>query len=286
LDKDVLMSRAIIVVPCYNEARRLNLRVIQDFGRRAEAAELLFVNDGSGDETPRLIEHLHQNNPRRFSFLHLAKNGGKAEAVRRGVLLALSSGADYVGYWDADLATPLADIESFCRVLDGKPQIDAVVGTRMRLLGHHVERQPLRYWLGRLFANMASAALGVRIFDTQCGAKLFRATPRMAQLFERPFLTRWIFDVEILARMQCSRQATNLSGLRERVYEFPLDAWRDVTGSTVRSGDFFKATLEMAKIYWIYLRPGARGTIDAPPSNVPLSDTDQKIHRPDQQQAA
>ncbi len=118
------------------------------------------------------------------------------------MLSALGSGAEYVGFWDADLATPLEDIESFCRVLDGKPRIETVVGTRIRLLGHRIERQPTRYWLGRLFANTASVALGLRVFDTQCGAKLFRVTPTTAKLFERPFLTRWIFDVEILARMR------------------------------------------------------------------------------------
>ena len=80
------MTRAIVVVPCYNEAKRLNMHAVQEFGRRAGSAELLFVNDGSRDETLELIEHLHHNNPRRFSFLHLAKNGGKAEAVRQGLL--------------------------------------------------------------------------------------------------------------------------------------------------------------------------------------------------------
>src|SRR5207249_2480818 len=99
------MPRAIVVVPCYNEARRLNVRAIQEFARRTEFADLLFVNDGSRDETLELLERLNQSHPGRFSLLHLAKNGGKAEAVRQGLLLALRSGADYVGFWDADLAT-------------------------------------------------------------------------------------------------------------------------------------------------------------------------------------
>ena len=83
------MSRAIIVVPCYNEAKRLNLSLMQEFGRGTLSTELLLVNDGSRDETLELIERLHVSNPRRFSFLHLAKNSGKAEAVRQGLLLAL-----------------------------------------------------------------------------------------------------------------------------------------------------------------------------------------------------
>jgi glycosyltransferase involved in cell wall biosynthesis len=251
------MSRAIVVVPCYNEAKRLNLRAIQEYGRRADAAELLFVNDGSRDETLELLEHLNRTNPRRFSFLHLAKNGGKAEAVRQGVLMAINAGADYVGFWDADLATPLADIEPFCRILDGKPAIDLVVGTRMRLLGHAIERKPLRHVLGRLFANVASLALGVKLFDTQCGAKLFRVTPNLARLFERPFQTKWIFDVELLARMKQARQVRRQPLLESAIYEFPLDSWRDVAGSNVKGRDFVKASFELAGICWTYLRPAA-----------------------------
>jgi len=251
------MSRAIVVVPCYNEARRLNLRAIQEFGRRTDSAELLFVNDGSRDETLELLEHLNHANPRRFSFLHLAKNGGKAEAVRQGVLMAIGAGADYVGFWDADLATPLSDIEPFCRILDGKPDIDMVIGTRIRLLGRAIERNPVRQVLGRLFANTASVALGVKLFDTQCGAKLFRVTPTLARMFERPFQTKWIFDVELFARMKQTRRERRQPALREAIYEFPLDAWRDVAGSNVKGRDFVKASFELASIYWTYLRPGA-----------------------------
>jgi dolichyl-phosphate beta-glucosyltransferase len=277
------MSRAIVVVPCFNEAQRLDVGAIEEFARRTEAADLLFVNDGSADETLELLEHLNESNPRRFSFLHLAKNGGKAEAVRQGLLLALRSGADYVGFWDADLATPLADIESFCRVLDQKPEIELVIGTRMRLLGHKIERRKSRFWLGRLFANTASLALGVRIFDTQCGAKLFRVTPVLAQIVEQPFLTCWIFDVEILARMQRVRRETGQADLRGAIYEFPLDAWRDVAGSTVKSRDFFKAVLEMTRIYWTYLFPSARPGLAA--AEHAASDAPGNP-RPDHQQAA
>ncbi len=260
------MSRAIVVVPCYNEAKRLNVRAIQEFGRRNNSAELLFVNDGSRDETLELLEHLYMGNPTRFSFLHLARNQGKAEAVRQGMLMAVNAGADYVGFWDADLATPLDDIEPFCRILDGKPAIDVVVGTRMRLLGHAIERRPIRHVLGRVFAHTASLALGVRLFDTQCGAKLFRVTDTLPAVLQEPFLTRWIFDVEIFARMKQVRKAQQQTLLSNAIYEFPLDAWRDVAGSNVRGRDFAKASIEMAHIYWTYLRPAAPLRVTLNPS--------------------
>lgn len=260
------MTRAVVVVPCYNEARRLDLAAIEAFGRRAHDVELLFVNDGSRDETLELLEGLHRSHPRAFSFLHLAKNGGKAEAVRQGVLLALRSEPDYVGFWDADLATPLEDIEAFRRTLDMHSEIEVVVGTRIGLLGHRIERRPARRVLGRLFARVASVTLGTSIFDTQCGAKLFRSSPMLEYCFARPFLTRWIFDVEIFARMAQLSRAAVTRPLREVVYELPLDAWRDVAGSTLKRGDFVKAVGELAAIYWNYLRPGA-----APARPLPLA---------------
>src|SRR6185295_10256896 len=178
------MSRAVIVVPCYNEAERLDVRRFLEFGRRTDSVDFLLVNDGSRDRTLEQLEFLHQGNPARFSFLHLARNVGKAEAVRQGVLMALASRPDYVGFWDADLATPLDDIPAFCRVLDAKPETELVVGIRLPLLGHAIERQPMRRLLGRLFAYSASLVLGMGIYDTQCGAKLFRATSDLRQAFE------------------------------------------------------------------------------------------------------
>jgi len=250
------MSRAVIVVPCYNEAERLDLRRFLEFGRRDEAVNFLFVNDGSRDRTLELIELMHQSNPARFSFLHLAHNSGKAEAVRQGIRLALESRPEYVGFWDADLATPLEDIGAFCRLLDQKPAIELVVGVRLPLLGHAIERLPLRRMLGRLFAHAASLVLGIGIYDTQCGAKLFRATPALRQAFEQPFLARWTFDVELLARLRNSRQSQLQGGLEQAIYEFPLDQWRDVAGSKVKASDFVKSLFELLHIYWAYLRPG------------------------------
>ncbi len=280
------MSRAIVVVPCYNESQRLNPRAIQDFGRRTQDVELLFVNDGSRDQTLELLEHLHGSNPRRFSFLHLARNGGKAEAVRQGVQLAIQSGAQYVGYWDADLATPLSDIESFCRVLDRRPDIELVLGTRMRLLGHRIERRAVRHYLGRLFARTASLALGLHVFDTQCGAKLLRVAPHTELLFSKPFRSRWIFDVELLARMQHMRRNTRMSPLAEAVYEHPLDSWRDVAGSTLKKGDFVRAVAELAGIYGTYLRPGAKWRFDSPHAQIPSPPHTPRERMADDQRAA
>jgi dolichyl-phosphate beta-glucosyltransferase len=199
---------------------------------------------------------LHAVDSRRFRFVHLSRNAGKAEAVRCGILAALNDSPDYVGFWDADLATPLDEIPHFCRVLDEHPKLGMVIGCRMKLLGHRIGRRPLRQVLGRLFANMAGVLLGVGIYDTQCGAKLFRADRTCAALFATPFRARWIFDVELFARIVAASRQFGGPSLEHLVYEYPLDSWRDVAGSNLRPHDFVWSLVELMRIYWTYLRPG------------------------------
>jgi dolichyl-phosphate beta-glucosyltransferase len=247
-------SRAIVVVPCYNEAKRLDRHALREFAREHPDPRFLFVNDGSTDGTREVLDELQREAPGRFLVSHLSRNAGKAEAVRQGLLRAFAEGAEYVGYWDADLATPLREILTFCSILDFRPEIDMVIGARVRLLGRAVGRNPLRHCLGRVFASAASLTLGLGIYDTQCGAKLFRASPELMSLFQAPFRTRWIFDVEILARLMAARRGTDRPRIDETIYEFPLHQWHDVAGSKVKPLDMVKAFFGLAAIRWRYGR--------------------------------
>ena len=251
------MSSAIIVIPCYNEASRLPVHTFQTFTCARHALRFLLVNDGSTDETWQVLEALRAFDPQCFAIDTLPTNMGKAEAVRQGVLRAYAAGADYVGYWDADLATPLEAIPAFCDLLDARPDLLLVFGARVRLLGRTIERGAVRHSLGRVFATAASVALRLAIYDTQCGAKLFRTTPEVQALFQQPFVTRWLFDVELLARWMQARRYLSRRPVEEILYEFPLQAWRDVEGSKVKPGDFVRAFFGLTLIWWTYVRPHA-----------------------------
>jgi dolichyl-phosphate beta-glucosyltransferase len=248
-----------IVVPCYNEAQRLAVAKFHAFVAERPDVQFLFVNDGSRDDTLRLLRELAAQRPSHFEVLDLPQNQGKAEAVRRGMLQAFASRGRYVGYWDADLATPLAEIPRFIDALDAHPQREICFGSRVRLLGRSIDRQALRHYLGRLFATVASFVLDLAVYDTQCGAKLFRVGAQTRSLFEAPFSVNWTFDVEVIARLQSQtatpKQAGNASA---RIYELPLDDWHDVAGSKVRPADFFKAFFEMLRVYHKYGRGGRR----------------------------
>ena len=161
--------------------------------------------------------------------------------------------ATYFGYWDADLATPLDAVAGFVEILDRDPRIDVVIGARVALLGRDIQRRLLRHYVGRVFATAASVVLRLPVFDTQCGAKLFRCNADMRGLFERPFGSRWIFDVEVLARY-LARPSASSQGL----YELPLARWVDVGESRLKLRDFVHAAADLATIYRQY-RPGRRG---------------------------
>jgi dolichyl-phosphate beta-glucosyltransferase len=248
------MASAVIVVPCYNEGKRLDIASFRNFTSSSHDIAFLFVDDGSTDGTLGLIESLKKSNPVKFTVLHIVQNRGKAEAVREGFLTAFDSRPDYVGFWDADLATPLDAIPQFLDVAESRPELEIIMGSRVKLLGRKIERRRSRHYLGRVFATAVSTILGLDVYDTQCGAKLFRASPSIKALFQQPFHSRWIFDVEILARLIQARRGKELRQAEHVIYEVPLMEWRDIPGSKLGYGDFVRAARELLRIHNYYFR--------------------------------
>ncbi len=256
--------QCVVVVPCYNECSRLNSKAFVDFARLHPKISFVFVNDGSQDETATLLDACVESVKSDTTVLHLPVNVGKAEAVRQGVQsvlqrmeksIAISESGLFIGYWDADLATPLADIPVFCELLADRPTLEMVMGARVKLLGRHIHRRILRHYLGRCFATAVSCCLAIPIYDTQCGAKIFRVTEQTPGIFATPFHSRWIFDVEILARM-LSRPPAG-TPWQSVIYEHPLMAWEDMDGSKLRIRDFAYSAYDLAHIamrFWLRQR--------------------------------
>lgn len=270
-----LATHTILVVPCFNEAERLDLRAFTTFLDAASDVSIEFVDDGSTDATGTVLDEFAARHVGRVSVLHLRRNRGKGEAVRQGMLSAMQRSPDFVGYWDADLATPLDAVEQFRELLRARSELNLVMGSRVALLGRHINRKLARHLAGRAFATAASLALGLVVYDTQCGAKLFRATAETVGLFEQPFRSRWVFDVEILARIVSDAAAFRAQPVEQIIYECPLDRWQDVRGSQLKPSDFIRAATDLASIYWHDVR--GRST---PPTPRPIT------LRPDRREAA
>lgn len=246
-------NRCVVVVPCFNEAHRLPTQEFHRFLSGTPGISFIFVDDGSTDATLATLTALQQGYEDTIGILHRPFNSGKGEAVRAGLLQALDhSAAPVVGFWDADLATPLDTIPELLQTLIDRPEIQMVFGARVKLLGRYIERRAVRHYLGRLFATVVSITLRLPIYDTQCGAKLFRATPEFRKILSEPFDSRWVFDVEILARFIRLRNR-DMQAVQSAIYEFPLRSWKDVAGSKVGAHDFFCAFRDVVKIYLRYI---------------------------------
>ena len=238
------MQEVCIVVPCFNEEHRLRRADFRSFIASHPTASLCFVDDGSGDATASVLDQLRSQCPERILVHRMPHNGGKAEAVRGGVLHVAGRGQwPIIGYWDADLSTPLDEVDRLLQVMREHPDCQLVLGSRVKRLGAHIKRRMVRHICGRIFATCASGILGFEVYDSQCGAKLFRADAARV-FFADPFLTRWLFDLEMLVRL---RNHAGTSGI-ETAREVPLAKWEEVGGSKLGLSDMINVPLELLKI--------------------------------------
>jgi glycosyltransferase involved in cell wall biosynthesis len=238
-----------LVVPCYNEADRLDVDAFLHFVTTHHDVQLVMVDDGSVDGTPDVIERLRAAAPAAVTAIRLSSNRGKGEAVRAGVVAALAGRPAVVGFLDADLATPLRAVDDFLALLRTRPDVEFILGSRVLLMGRDVKRKATRHYLGRVFATAVSLALDLPVYDTQCGAKMLRVNAATATLFATPFRSRWIFDVELIARYLRLPVGPGEPFRRDRLYELVLPAWHDKPGSKLRWYDFARAMVDLGYIW-------------------------------------
>jgi glycosyltransferase involved in cell wall biosynthesis len=239
------MIEATVVVPCFNEASRLDRARFLELARDP-SVRLLFVDDGSRDDTRGMLAGLKAAGGGRVDFLGFDVNRGKAEAVRQGLLAGITRGAEVVGFLDGDLATPPGEMLRLVRELDERGA-QVVLGARVGLAGTNIDRKMARHYLGRLFATAASVILRERFYDTQCGAKLFRVTGALREALARPFVSRWAFDVELIGRLLVGTASAPALAATDFV-EVPLHEWTDVPGSKLRPTAFVRVAADLVRI--------------------------------------
>jgi glycosyltransferase involved in cell wall biosynthesis len=246
-------DRTSIIIPCYNEANRLHLEVFLSFARKNPKISFVFVDDGSKDFTINLLCGAMAALPEQVDVLTMARNAGKAEAVRHGLKFAAKRGDKYIAFLDADLATPLNAINDFISVADRLDNIDVVFGSRAGGLGRRVYRDLHRKLISLVCASMGRLATGLALKDTQCGAKLFRNTEHLINCLEVPFTAGWLFDVELFLRISNPDKRE-----RKNFFEYPVLEWTEIPGSNIKISDVIKGGLKMMSLIFSQWKIRAR----------------------------
>lgn len=228
-----------VVIPAYNEESRIVPsieRIVQYLNASHKDYELIVVDDGSSDRTAGVVQNLAKGNPK-IRLLSNPQNEGKGNSVKKGVLAAKG---DVIFFTDADLSTPIEEIEKF---LEELKRHDIVIGSRS-IEGANVElHEPIyRELLGKLFNKFVQILCVPGIVDTQCGAKMFKREAAM-KIFPLIKTARFSFDVEalFLARR-----------FGHRIKELPI-RWLYSANTRVRTfQDGPKMLWDLLQIRWIH----------------------------------
>jgi dolichyl-phosphate beta-glucosyltransferase len=243
------MQKVCIVIPCYNEGKRIPTDEFSEFINTSDNINFIFVNDGSKDNTIEVLKNLKNIYDDRIRILDLEQNRGKAEAVRRGILESLKwMDFEAAGYFDADLSTPLFEIINLEKALLKTNDIKIAFGSRVKILSNNIIRNNYRHYFGRVFATFASIILGLGIYDTQCGAKLIRGNI-IPEVFNIPFKSKWFFDIEIFFRI---KKITGNDDASKHMVEMPLNQWIEKGESKISFFYWLKVPYELLKIYIAY----------------------------------
>lgn len=233
-----------VVIPCYNEEKRLKTKEFANFVHNNHGYHICFVNDGSKDKTLEVLKEFQQGKEGYISIYDCEKNGGKAEAVRQGILhLVKDKSLDYIGFLDADLSTDFADFDDLAKTLSAS-DYKLVAGSRINRMGANIIKQSSRGIISKIINKIIRTILGMEIQDTQCGAKIMRREVA-ENMFNTPFLTRWLFDVEIFLRMKKYYGAETVEKL---ICEQPLKRWVHEDGSKLSFKDSVKILGQLAEI--------------------------------------
>jgi len=237
-----------IVIPCYNEASRLQMDEFIEFANHNKDIVLCFVNDGSKDPTRSALASLKEVVHDNISIYNLSENAGKADAVRSGALfLYEETEVETIGFLDADLSTSFEEYRDLLKTHgDSKGRIKIVFGSRNMKGEGEIKRNPLRKIFSDIIKMLIFLISRMKIADTQCGAKVFDRS-LIPLIYRKLFFSRWLFDIEILLRL---RHQIGKRKLLNMFCEQPLANWVHMDGSKLSAKDAVMIPWNLLKI-WI-----------------------------------
>lgn len=246
---DAFKGNYAVIVPCYNEETRFPYDEFKNFAIDHPEVLCCFVNDGSKDNTLSVLRGVQLESPLNICVLDMPQNGGKSEAVRHGMLYVYKHfNATLMGFLDADLATIPEEWLEMAKHKEEKPQYGAIVGSRVQRLGANIVRDDDRSLFSGIIKRFIRVILKTPFHDTQCGAKIFHRS-LVPFLFNEPFKTPWLFDVEIFLRLQKKFGRTTLP---KGVLEFPLMHWTEIGDSKLKMKHAIKIPFQLMSLHYKY----------------------------------
>ena len=237
-----------IIIPCYNESARIKTHLFLKFLDSHSNYSIFFVDDGSVDDTWNVLTSLKNENSERIHIIQNKVNLGKAESVRNGMTTAFRHNEfDYIGFLDADLSTPLEEFDQLTNYIQLENK-KAVFGLRLKRMGADIDRRLFRHIIGRIFATFIGWTIKLPFYDTQCGAKIFHQST-IAVIIEKTFITKWLFDVEIIMRLKFF---LGLEDTYRYISEYPISEWKEVKGSKLNWKDIYRIPIDLLKIKMHY----------------------------------
>lgn len=233
------MKKIAIIIPCYNEEDRLKQTSIYQLIESKENVEVFLVNDGSADHTLKIINEFASLNDK-IKVINFSKNEGKAKTIYKSFLqLKDDKKFTHFGYLDADFSTESIEyLEMYKELLNSDKEF--IFGSRIATLNTQIERKPHRHYIGRVIITFINFFFHLKIYDTQCGAKIF--SKKILTVFTKNnFYTNWLFDIEIFIRL------SNANLLYTGI-EHPLKRWKDVGGSKIKKIDSFYILWDILKL--------------------------------------
>jgi len=204
-----------IIIPCYNEEKRLNVSAFINFIKKENNYHLCFVNDGSKDDTMTVLKKIQSGNSLKVSIIDIKK---------------------------------FEDFDGLLKTLKTNTKLSMVFGSRAKEGGDSIEKDTLRAFFSKIIKMLVFFILRLPIEDTQCGAKVFKAS-LVPVLFEKNFFSRWLFDVEMFLRM---KKHFGKVVILNKIYEQPLKRWIHMEDSKLGIKDSLEIPYRLLTIWFNY----------------------------------
>jgi glycosyltransferase involved in cell wall biosynthesis len=239
-----------VIVPCYNEAVRFESKYFKSLAQ-INGTHWYFVNDGSTDSTGTILNEFCSSVVN-ATCINIQVNKGKSHALSFGIkyVLDTSNRFSWIGILDSDGAFSRADVTRIINLARSKKlnKIDAVYGARVKLAGREICRNRSRHYSSRIITTFFGLLWKDIPYDTQTGLKIYSIKILPSSLFVKPFKTKWFFDIEIHQRINIHTK------YRFKVWEEPLNAWKDVSGSKITPLELPILMKELTRITMLLLK--------------------------------